>query len=338
MRLRTFTAPDMPSAMKMVREAMGDDAVIISSGPVNGKSISVTAAIDLAEEQIADSRPFEPITTRDSVPDDLRFALHNIFRFHNLPELFIAKILQKASEGAFASAMALHRSSRQSTESRLHLLAMEKLLGAFFTFEPLTLDSGTSRMMLIGSPGIGKTLTCAKIAARMTLAKKPIALITTDNKRAGGIEQLLAFTSILGIELQVANSRTELWKILKSIPSNMNVIVDTAGCNPYDDKEWKETQSYASIEDIEPVIVLPSGGDSLEAIDMTEIFASLPVRRMIVTRADTTRRFGGVLAASAAHGFSFAHASTSSSMADSLFPMDSKLLAQLLLRYQAQPH
>ena len=47
--------------------------------------------------------------------------------------------------------------------------------------------------MLIGPPGIGKTLTIAKLAARLALedtAKNPagLAIITTDDKRAGGIE------------------------------------------------------------------------------------------------------------------------------------------------------
>ena len=47
MRLRTFTAPDMNRAMVMVREALGDDAVIIStSRDANSKAVSVTAAIE----------------------------------------------------------------------------------------------------------------------------------------------------------------------------------------------------------------------------------------------------------------------------------------------------
>lgn len=47
MRLKTFTAPDMGRAMLMIRETMGDGAVIISTAREgNGKSVSVTAAVD----------------------------------------------------------------------------------------------------------------------------------------------------------------------------------------------------------------------------------------------------------------------------------------------------
>lgn len=330
MRLRTFTAPNMPAAMKMVREALGEDAIIISSQPVNGKSVSVTAAIDQGD----DEPHFERLTTRDSVPDDLRFALQNILRYHNVPELFIAKILQKAAEGNVSSAMAIYRASGKKDERELHRLAMEKLLAAYFSFTPLLTEMPT-RLMLIGTPGIGKTLTAAKIAARIAMDKKPLAVITTDNKRAGGIEQLKAFTDIIGVKLAVAQSRTELWKQLKAIPEKTSVIIDTAGCNPYNEKEWQETESLATIEDIEPVLVIPAGGDSLETIDNTEVFAGLPIKRILVTRADTSRRFGGVLAAAAAHGLHFSDTGTSSGMSDSLHELNPELLSHLLLRYQS---
>lgn len=334
MRLRTFTARDMPSAMQMVREALGDDAIIISSQPVNGKSISVTAAVELEDEMLPTTKHFEPITARDTVPDELRFAMQTILRFHNVPELFIAKMLQKAADANFASAMAIHRISSNHKDVRsLHQLAMEKLLAAYFHFSPLVTEQ-PSRLMLIGVPGIGKTLTAAKIATRIAMSKKPLAVITTDNKRAGGIEQLQTFTDILEVELKVAGSRTELWKQLKALPATTHVVIDTAGCNPYLDSEWEEAQSYASIEGVEPLLVLPCGTDSAEAIDTVEIFSSLPIKRMLVTRADATRRFGGILAAAAAHELSFCNASTSASMVDSLPALDAALLAQLLLRYQ----
>ena len=50
MRLRTFTAPTMPAAMEMVREQLGENAVILSTGKHNGVSVSVTAAVDTRDE------------------------------------------------------------------------------------------------------------------------------------------------------------------------------------------------------------------------------------------------------------------------------------------------
>jgi len=324
----------MPTAMKLVREAMGEDAIILSSQQVGQKSVSVTAAIDV-DDDAPSQKPFERLSSRDSVPDNLRFAIQEILRFHNLPEFFIAKMLQKASEGAFAAANALFKQSGKQQDHQLHRLALEQLCASYFHFSPLVESKLAGKtIMLIGTPGIGKTLTAAKLATRLSLAKHPTAVITTDTKRAGGVEQLQAFTDILGIGLMVAGSRTELWKQLKGISPQKAVIIDSAGCNPYNDQEWQELQALASIENIEPVLVMPAGGDSAEAVDSTEIFMSLPVTRMILTRTDTTRRFGAALAAAAAHDLALAQFSTSSNLSDSLFAADEKHLAQLMLRYQ----
>ena len=48
MRLRTFTAKTMPEAMARVRDELGADAIILSTGCVAG-GISVTAALDQGE-------------------------------------------------------------------------------------------------------------------------------------------------------------------------------------------------------------------------------------------------------------------------------------------------
>ena len=54
MRLKTFTAPSMPEAMRLVRDQLGPDAIIVSSQPADkGKGVIVTAAIEQAPEPVA---------------------------------------------------------------------------------------------------------------------------------------------------------------------------------------------------------------------------------------------------------------------------------------------
>jgi flagellar biosynthesis protein FlhF len=342
MRLRTFTAPSIPAAMEMVREALGENAIILSTGKHNGVSVSITAAIDAADEmeeqqQIAVGENAAPVTrpnfNQPSPTHDLRFEIQTILRFHNLPEMFVSRMVQKVSETDLTAAVALHKISGARDARHLHLLAMEKLMAAFFAFEPLAFDNPNLRIMLMGAPGAGKTLTIAKLAARLAMDKKPLTVITTDNKRAGGIEQLKAFTDILGLELQIAPSRTELSKLIADAKSR--ILVDTAGCNPYEQEELKELEALATVGGIEPILVLPAGGDSMEAVDAIETFSAIPIKRVLVTRADTARRFGSILASAATHGLAFANASHSASIIDPLHPADATLLAELLLRYQA---
>lgn len=342
MRVRTFSAADMPTAMQMVRDALGEDAIIISSEPDNRtKTIKVTAALDDEDDIAVAPRPqaaAQAATTPRDRPaaDRLRYDVQNILRFHNVPELFVAKFMQKATESELASVLALYTLTNHRVGNQLSRMAIEALASSYFRFHPMAFDTKGSRYMLIGPPGIGKTLAVAKVAARLAMEHQPVAVITTDNKRAGGVEQLKAFTDILNVPLKVAVNRTELMQHIEALPARMPLMIDTAGVNPYDAEEMQEIKSYASCNGIEPVLVLPAGGDSLEAIDIVEPFMSLPVKKLLVTRADTARRFGGVLAAAAAHDLAFCNVSDSSSIVDTMSPMDSPMLAQLLTRYQLQ--
>ena len=61
MRLRTFNAPDMQLAMQMIRETLGDEAVIISSTRSDhGNGVVVIAA---TEQNGRDTMPAPPVTS-----------------------------------------------------------------------------------------------------------------------------------------------------------------------------------------------------------------------------------------------------------------------------------
>ena len=72
----------------------------------------------------------------------------------------------------------------------------------------------------------------------------------------------------------------------------------------------------------------------METIDIVEVFRELPIKRILVTRADATRRFGGILAAAAAHGLGFCNISRSASITDNIQALEPNLLAQMLLKYK----
>ncbi|NBX04328.1 MAG: hypothetical protein EBR02_09795 [Alphaproteobacteria bacterium] len=326
MRLRTFIAADMPAAIAVVRDALGDSAIILSSETLSDKRISVTAAVEEHDEEamIPNLKPAIKNNSHSApkvssiATDEMRHEIQNTLRFHNVPDLFIAKMMQEA------------------TNKNLRALSLENLLTVFFAFEPIALNART-KLMLVGAPGIGKTLTIAKMATRIAMEnpdiKKEMTVITTDNKRAGGVEQLRAFTDILGIRLRVAGTLSELREHIDVASHHAPLLIDTAGCNPYDADDMAELGAHASLG-IEPILAMQAGGDSMEAIDMAEAFSELPLERLLITRADTARRFGGVLACAAAHRLAFCNTSSSSSITDALAPLDGTRLAQFLLRYQ----
>lgn len=323
MRLRTFNASDMGHAMRMIRDSMGVDAIIIASNRTPDGGIVVTAA----SEQEAPPAPVQedvpqinlPITTEHTLS-----ALEAILRFHSTSDETANKLLETA-----------RFLSLQGKDIRTDIT---RLMAACFQYSPLPLDQDNYTIMLVGSPGTGKTMTVAKMASQAVMDKKKPVVITTDNKRAGGVEQLSAFTTILGIPLHVADNRGELWRLLKEFAPHNRILIDTGGVNPFQTQEVRELAEYIKLDrSIEPVLVAAAGNDSGEADDMARTFAPLGVRRLLVTRIDAARRYGSVITAAFSGKFAFTHASNSSRVVGEFTTIDPAILTELLLRYQTQP-
>lgn len=320
MRLRTFNATDMRHAMQQIREHLGDDAIIIASAHAPTGGVVVTAATD--EDAPAPEMP--EITEAPAFTQEPTLtALEAIFRFHSTADEAVAKLLETA-----------RFLSLQGRDVRTDLI---RLMAACFQYAPLPLDQDNYTIMLVGAPGTGKTMTVAKMASQAVLDKKKPIVITTDNKRAGGVEQLQAFTSIMGLELHVADNRGELWRLLKEYAPHSRILIDTGGVNPFNAAEVRELAEYIKLDrSIEPVLVSAAGSDAGEADDMARTFAPLGVRRLLVTRIDAARRYGSVLTTALSGKFAFTHASNSSRVIGEFATIDPVVLTELLLRYQTQ--
>jgi len=214
--------------------------------------------------------------------------------------------------------------------------ALIDLFHASLSFEPLPMKQDGTRIILVGPPGTGKTITAVKIAAKMVVDNQPLRVITTDTKRAGGIDQLAAFTKILGIDLETASSREELKVLLASFDPADRVVIDSAGCNPYDFQELKELGEFARLSNLEPVLVCAAGTDGHEATEIASVFSFLDIHRVIVTRTDCARRYGSLLSIVKAGNFAFSHVTSSARAMGDMQPMDAFMLAQLFTQYRRE--
>lgn len=319
MRLKTFTADTTAEAMEMVRTTMGDDAIIVSSeAGADGRGVRVTAAI---EEDAPTPVAEEPPAPAPGNPEEVAEEIRQSLVFHGVP----ARLIERLIKGAMT-----HRGVAAAT-------ALGRTLDARFDFRPLDLPAAGERVMLVGPPGAGKTLTTAKLAARATLEKRPIGVVSTDTKRAGGIEQLEAFTRILQVELAPAAGPEVLARALADIGRASGAVIDTAGTNPFNDGEMSELETLIEVAGAEPVLVLPAGGDAMEAADIAAAFAAIGCRRLVMSRLDTVRRMGALVAAADAGRVAFAGVSINPNVADGLNPLTPSGLARLLLPHAVQP-
>lgn len=208
--------------------------------------------------------------------------------------------------------------------------ATEDALATAFRFEPLPIEAGALPLLLVGPPGAGKTLTIARLATRLVMGGVRPLTITGDGKRAGGIEQLAAFTRLLGIELLVASHPVTLGRAVARRIGGAPVLIDGPGSDPFDPAQRDEISALVGAADAAVSLVLPAGLHADEAADLAAAYAALGARWLIATRLDLTRRLGGVLAAAEAGQLAFAEAGIGPGAADGLVPMTPALLAQRL--------
>ncbi|WP_373085545.1 hypothetical protein [Sneathiella sp.] len=356
MRIKTYTAATMEKAMSRVRLEMGDEAIILSTQNMTTGEVQLTAAVEQNDTPpappIADNwamdwdkdwktDPQSPppprragktalnreiATLRDNgneasaptlgVTPKMELLVQSM-AYHGLPTLLAEKLCR----------MALAVKSGDTT------IALAAALDSHYKYSS-RIQARKTPLMLVGPPGVGKTVTIAKFAAAAKMEGRKVHLITTDTSRPGAIDQLQSYADILEFKLHVIATDRELENIAKSpeLSDGSDILIDTGGINIYDADEVSGLTRKIIAAKAEPVAVLAAGTDTAEMSDTAEIFAALGARRMIVTRLDTTRRYGGIFTAAHTANLSFSYASVSPSVATGLHVITPVNLARLLLR------
>lgn len=336
MRLKSFYAKTLTEAMQMIRDTLGEDAIIVATREENGgKAVRVTAAVE-QRDSFADPRsgPNFEVAGRNAAgaaaPNDwLQYDqeldaeensvsedLTDVMLAHSVPEDVTDQILSCAMVVGYRD---VHSALFESLD---HL----------FQFRPLLSGKVAPRpFMLVGPPGVGKTLLTAKLAARAVMAGQHVGVITADTVRAGGVEQLAAFTRILKVDLKRVKGAADMAKAIADFRGMDLILIDTAGTSPYDTDDVRDLARMLAAVDVEPVLALPAGMDATEAGEIARIFAAVGVRRLVPTRLDVGRRLGGLLAAAHQGGLAFAEGSNSPAVAEGLFAITPTQLAEFLL-------
>jgi len=311
MRLKTFTAPTMKQAIKLVRDELGPDAVIVSTvqSRADGGTVRITAAVEPA-----DTRPpaaAEPAPAKARVLDAVRCTLED----HGTPAPLVERLVTAARV-------------LMGDDPRMALAAA---LDDGFRFAPVPERDHGRPLMLVGPPGAGKTIAAAKLAARARLRGDPVTVISADTERAGGVEQLASLARLMKAALRTAATPEALAQAVGECGVGELVVVDTPGTNPYSEAGLDALAALATAAKAEPVLVLNAGGDARDYAECAASFAGLGATRLIATRLDMARRLGSLLAAADAGRLRFANAGTGPHVGKGLPALNPVSLARLLL-------
>jgi len=140
---------------------------------------------------------------------------------------------------------------------------------------------------LIGSTGVGKTTTTAKLAAAFATkhGASNLGLITLDAYRVGAHEQLRAYGRILGVPVHTAHDRTALEDLLDLLSGKNLVLIDTAGVAQRDSrtKDLLEMLSHRSINKL-LVVNASAQGETIE--DVMISYRAATCRGIVLSKLD----------------------------------------------------
>ena len=294
MRIRTFDAAALGEAQAMVRASLGDEALILSTEPLEG-GIRITAAIE-PEDDLAD-------LLRDAAPGpDPRLA--RLLGHHGVPLGLRTELT--AAAGAGEPELALTRA-----------------------LEPRMSEApSVTRRLFVGLPGHGKTLASARLARTLAAAGTPPTVVSVagpDDPPDGRLETWLAPTG-----LRVRTVET-IEALKESVAAPGPLVVDAPGISPATSRGAGRLRALiAAVGDVRASLVLSVEGAPADLLETAADFLTLGCRAVLPTKLDLARRYGGLVAL-ACGGVGLLPASVSGRLDEPSAPLRAGGLARLLV-------
>ncbi|MCB4748332.1 MAG: flagellar biosynthesis protein FlhF [Sulfurovum sp.] len=189
-------------------------------------------------------------------------------------------------------------------------------------------------IMLVGSTGVGKTTTIAKLAARYTyLLERPckVALINLDNYKVGAIEQLAHYADIMQIEYFAVSTPEAFKAQVEALDAYDIVLVDTAGMSPYDTQKFIKTITFVKLETVKEMevhLVLPATVKYEDMNDIYQNFSFLDINALIISKFDETKHLGTLMNFMLTHKLPMSYFATGQEVPDDLLVASKEYLLE----------
>lgn len=235
------------------------------------------------------------------------------------------RLLRLLLESGFSSRLCLDVTQR-IPDGLSYPQARRLALGILAHQIPVTADDILDQggvVAVVGSTGVGKTTTVAKIAARFAMrhGARQVALITTDNYRIGAHEQIRTYAKLMDVPLRRAASAEELHAALRSLSSKRLVLIDTAGMSQRDVRlasQFKMIKSGGAA--IKSYLVLAANA-TLPAMDeIVHAFAGSGLCGCILSKVDEATSLGAALSTIIQYKLPVAYFSDGQAVPEDLHP------------------
>ncbi|MET0388347.1 MAG: hypothetical protein ABW321_20415 [Polyangiales bacterium] len=319
--VHTFRASRFEEAIAQMKRMLGDDALIVSRrdlgphelrlGEARGVEVVAISGRD-AEEQV------------DTTVTSALGILDRRLRTSGVPDRAADKLIE---------ALRKQQNGRELGPAALQELLVGVLRKELMFSGGIDIERGVRVIALVGPTGVGKTTTIAKLAAHEQLVKqRRVGLVTIDEYRVGGVEQLNRYADLIGCPMEVASDARTLEVALRKLNKAELVLVDTAGRSPRD--AWALTAMaeclHGAQEPIEVHLCLPVAMRERELRTAVEHCSVLLPSRLTCTKVDEAICCGTIVAAHIQSGLPLGYFTTGQRVPEDISVASAEILAALL--------
>jgi flagellar biosynthesis protein FlhF len=331
MKLKTYVARDPQEALAQVKKELGPEAVILStqsrrhhpsgtSLPLR-QGVEVTAAADqaISLDAFADFQPWHPDPINSRLPsfqlkeelEEMKALLKQwlgeqgppswLAPYQDLARLFHDLMKAGIHNQIICRWLDKVRASlgngKGQAPNNLKEVSLRQLMQEVEVVNPWKDPVRGPRIWtFLGSTGVGKTTTIAKLAIQAAFVKKTqVGLVSLDNARLGGQDHLAAYARISGLPLVTAQTREELAESLDKMFNLDLILIDTPGRNPCDPGLPLELrQLFGELKGVKHHLVVSATTAEGNIADAFQGFNVLNLASCIVTKVDESRDIVGV--------------------------------------------
>ncbi len=155
----------------------------------------------------------------------------------------------------------------------------------------------------VGTTGVGKTTTLAKIATNLVLkAKKKAMLLTIDTYRVAATYQISIYADIIGVPYEIIYKESDFLPCIMKYQDVDVILIDTAGRSQRNNLEVLELRKFlypGNNIDIEIFLVISSTIKYRDMQDIIKNFGKVNFNKLIFTKTDETTTWGPILSLAA---------------------------------------
>jgi len=172
----------------------------------------------------------------------------------------------------------------------------------------------------LGTTGVGKTTTIAKLAARYVMehGSEQVALLTTDTFRIGANDQLRSLGRILNVKVKVVDNLQELSGIIKTFSRQALVLIDTPGMSYNDPLLNAHLNALSQCDHVQTSLVISANSQYQMMQASLHSYRVAKPRFCVMTKLDECASLGDAISLLASNDLPLAYITDGQSIPDDL--------------------